>query len=109
MPCKTDFVYSYGLVNCISAKPRDSLSSWPQCILSTSSPSTSMGTTTVLDLEKLRLPSLDANSDSVTANRPWTYTGAIGPPSKVRILFGILITEFRFIIHQYDTFFSEAI
>ncbi|KAH7525210.1 hypothetical protein FEM48_Zijuj06G0200800 [Ziziphus jujuba var. spinosa] len=66
-------------------KPRDSISSWPHCILSTSSPSTSMATTTVLNLEKLRLPSLDANSDSVTANRPWTYTGAIGPPAKANL------------------------
>lgn len=67
-----------------------------------------MATTTVLNLEKLRLPSLDANSDSVTANRPWTYTGAIGPPAKVRILFDILITSLRFIVHQYVTFFSAC-
>ncbi|KAL5560814.1 hypothetical protein UlMin_037025 [Ulmus minor] len=52
-----------------------------QCVVSTSSPSTSMGTTAVL-MEKLRLPSLEANSNSVTANRQWTYTGATGPPTE---------------------------
>lgn len=52
-----------------------------QCVLSTTSPSTSTGTTTVLNMEKLRLPSLETNSDSFTANRPWTYMGAIGPPT----------------------------
>ncbi|GMN48616.1 hypothetical protein TIFTF001_017784 [Ficus carica] len=30
-------------------------------------------------MEKLRLPSLDTNSESVTSHRPWMYTGAIGP------------------------------
>lgn len=43
------------------------------------------GATAVLSLEKLALPSLDDNSDSVTANRPWTYIGATGPPTEVRI------------------------
>ncbi|KAM6543762.1 hypothetical protein CsatB_008209 [Cannabis sativa] len=50
-------------------KARDPGSSWPQCVLSTPSSSTS----TVLSMDKLRLPSLEANSES-TANRPWTYT-----------------------------------
>ncbi|KAF3447563.1 hypothetical protein FNV43_RR12750 [Rhamnella rubrinervis] len=44
-----------------------------------------MGTTTVLNVENLRLPSLNANSDSMTANRPWTYTGPIGPPAKANL------------------------
>lgn len=36
----------------------------------------------MLDMEELRLPSLEVNSDSLIANRPWTYTGAIGPPTE---------------------------
>lgn len=60
------------------SKIRDT-SSLAQCALSTTSPSTSVGTTTVLSMEKLRLPSLDTNSESVTSHRPWMYTGAIGP------------------------------
>ncbi|XP_062101380.1 RNA polymerase sigma factor sigB isoform X2 [Humulus lupulus] len=51
-------------------KSRDPGSSWPQCVLSTPSSSTS----TVLSVDKLRLPSLEANSESIAANRPWTYT-----------------------------------
>ncbi|KAG6750858.1 hypothetical protein POTOM_045373 [Populus tomentosa] len=51
----------------------------PQCVLSSASPSTS---TAVLDLEKLRLPSLEPHSDSISANRPWTYIGGIGPQKK---------------------------
>ncbi|KAJ4834422.1 hypothetical protein Tsubulata_025681 [Turnera subulata] len=49
------------------------------CSLSTASPSTSTSTV-VLDLENLRLPSIE--SHSVAANRPWTYTGDIGPPKE---------------------------
>ncbi|XP_011004934.1 PREDICTED: RNA polymerase sigma factor sigB-like [Populus euphratica] len=49
----------------------------PQCVLSSASPSTA-----VLDLEKLRLPSLEPHSDSISANRPWTYIGGIGPQKK---------------------------
>ncbi|KAF9617371.1 hypothetical protein IFM89_036292 [Coptis chinensis] len=36
--------------------------------------------TTVLDVEKLRLSSLESHLRSVAAERPLTYTGAIGPP-----------------------------
>lgn len=68
-----------------AAKSRDPLCFRAQSILSTTSRSTSTGTTTVLDVEKLRLPSLEVNSDSLAANRPWTYTGATGPPTEVRI------------------------
>lgn len=52
------------------------------CVLSTTSPSTSTATTTVLDVEKLRLPSLEAHSNAVAANRQWTYFGAVGPPTE---------------------------
>lgn len=40
----------------------------------------------MLNVEDLRLPSLDANPDPVAANRPWTYPGAIGPSAMVRFL-----------------------
>lgn len=53
-----------------------------QCMLSTTSPPTSASTTTVLDIEKLRLPSLEDHSNSVAAHRPWTYIGATGPPTE---------------------------
>nr|QKY65004.1 plastidic RNA polymerase sigma-subunit 2 [Passiflora contracta] len=52
-----------------------------QCSLSTTSPST-LSSTNVLDPENLRLPSIGSHTDSVAANRPWTYTGAIGPPKQ---------------------------
>lgn len=52
------------------------------CVLSTTSPSTSTAMTTVLDVEKLRLPSLEAHSNAVAANRQWTYFGAVGPSTE---------------------------
>nr|QKY65018.1 plastidic RNA polymerase sigma-subunit 2 [Passiflora oerstedii] len=52
-----------------------------QCSLSTTSSSTS-ASTNVLEPENLRLPSIGTRTDSVAANRPWTYTGAIGPPKE---------------------------
>ncbi|KAM1094197.1 hypothetical protein ACFX1T_009201 [Malus domestica] len=64
------------------AKTRDPLCFRAQYILSTTSHSTSTATTTVLDMERLRLPSLEVNSDSLASSRPWTYTGAIGPPTE---------------------------
>jgi len=73
-----------------AAKTREPIFSGAKCILSTAAPSTSTGTTTLLNMEKLRLPSLETNSDSVTENRPWTYTGATRPPAEVRVVhFGI--------------------
>lgn len=74
-----------------AAKNREPVCLRTQCILSTTSPSTSTSTA-VLDLEKLRLPSLDAHSDSVAAHKPWTYVGAIGSPKEVNfVLFRILL------------------
>ncbi|KAK9951287.1 hypothetical protein M0R45_006742 [Rubus argutus] len=64
------------------AKTRHPISFRTQYMLSTTSPSTSAGKTNLLDMEELRLPSLEVNSDSLIANRPWTYTGAIGPPTE---------------------------
>ncbi|KDP39610.1 hypothetical protein JCGZ_02630 [Jatropha curcas] len=64
---------------CQSAKSREPVCFRAQCILSTTSPSTS---TAVLDLEKLRLPSFEAHPDSLVANSPWTYVGSIGPPKE---------------------------
>ncbi|GLT36469.1 hypothetical protein SLA2020_108440 [Shorea laevis] len=54
-----------------------------QCILSTASSSRS--STAVIDVEKLRLPSLEAHSNSVTADRPWTYIGGTGPPTEASL------------------------
>ncbi|KAM1079836.1 hypothetical protein EV1_014433 [Malus domestica] len=64
------------------AKTRDPLCFRAQYILSTTPRSTSTATTTVLDMEKLRLPSLEFKSDSLASSRPWTYTGAIDPPTE---------------------------
>ncbi|KAK6289197.1 hypothetical protein POUND7_000738 [Theobroma cacao] len=57
-----------------------------QCVLSTTSSSTSTTATAVLDVEKLRLPSFEAHPNSVAVDRPWTYIGATGPPSEVSLL-----------------------
>ncbi|KAJ6757652.1 RNA polymerase SIGMA FACTOR RPO [Salix purpurea] len=63
----------------LAAKSREPYCFLAQCVLSSASPATS---TVVLDLEKLRLPSLEPHSDSIAANRPWTYIGGIGPQKK---------------------------
>lgn len=39
----------------------------------------------MLDVEKLRLPSFEDHSNFASANRPWTYTGAIGPPAEANM------------------------
>ncbi|CAI0433329.1 unnamed protein product [Linum tenue] len=49
-----------------------------QCALST----TTSPSTAVLELEKLRLSSLEPHSNSVAANKTWTYIGAVGPPKE---------------------------
>ncbi|CAI0433371.1 unnamed protein product [Linum tenue] len=49
-----------------------------QCALST----TTSPSTAVLELEKLRLSSLEPHSNSVAANKTWTYTGAVCPPKE---------------------------
>ncbi|CAL1356707.1 unnamed protein product [Linum trigynum] len=49
-----------------------------QCALST----TTSTSAAVLELEKLRLSSLEPHLNSVAANRTWTYTGAVGPPKE---------------------------
>ncbi|XP_052180963.1 probable LRR receptor-like serine/threonine-protein kinase At1g07650 isoform X2 [Diospyros lotus] len=33
-------------------------------------------------MEKLRIMSMEAHSNQATADRPWTYIGAIGPPTE---------------------------
>lgn len=70
--------------NIHAPKPRDFICFRVQCVLSTASPLTSMGTTTVLDVEKLRLPSLETDSDSGNVKRLWTFMGANGPPTEVK-------------------------
>ncbi|CAI0385127.1 unnamed protein product [Linum tenue] len=49
-----------------------------QCALST----TTSPSAAVLELEKLRLSSLEPHLNSVAANKTWTYTGAVGPPKE---------------------------
>ncbi|XP_030549928.2 RNA polymerase sigma factor sigB isoform X2 [Rhodamnia argentea] len=60
-----------------------------QCLLSTTSlptsSSSSAATAVILVMEKLRLPSLEILTDSATSNRPWMYTGAVGPPAEVNL------------------------
>ncbi|KAK8514539.1 hypothetical protein V6N12_057440 [Hibiscus sabdariffa] len=63
------------------SKHKESICFRAQCVVSTTS-STSTATTTMLDVQKLRLPSFEAHSNSVVTDRPWTYTGPTGPPSE---------------------------
>ncbi|XP_042966451.1 RNA polymerase sigma factor sigB isoform X1 [Carya illinoinensis] len=74
-------------------KSRDRIDIRAQCILSTASFSTSIGSTTVLNMGKLRLPSLETDSDPFTANKPWTYMGAVGPPTEQAKFEATLATE----------------
>lgn len=66
----------------ILSKNREAIYFRVQCALSTTSPPLSTSTTAVLDIEKLRLPSLESHSNSVAAHRPWTYIGVVGPPTE---------------------------
>nr|AKC88649.1 sigma factor [California macrophylla] len=54
-----------------------------RCVLSTMSAPTS--TATVLDAEKLQIPSLEAHANSVSAKSPWTHIEAIGPLTEVSL------------------------
>ncbi|GKV07665.1 hypothetical protein SLEP1_g19411 [Rubroshorea leprosula] len=65
------------------SKYREHLCFRTRSILSTASSSRS--STAVIDVEKLRLPSLEAHSNSVTADRPWTYIGGTGPPTEASL------------------------
>ncbi|CAI0433370.1 unnamed protein product [Linum tenue] len=61
-----------------------------QCALST----TTSPSTAVLELEKLRLSSLEPHSNSVAANKTWTYTGAVCPETfQVTLATETLITS----------------
>ncbi|CAN4125155.1 unnamed protein product [Withania somnifera] len=57
-------------------KGRDPFQFRTQCVLSTTSASTSKVAATVLDIEKLQLPSIEVLSNSVAADRSWK------PPSE---------------------------
>lgn len=67
-----------------AAKNREAIYFRVQCALSTTSPPPSTSATAVLEIAKLQLPSLESHSNSVAARRPWTYIGAMGPPTEVR-------------------------
>lgn len=70
--------YLFGF--CIHAvKLKDHVCVRKNCILSSM--------TAVVDVDKLQIPSLDTHSSSLTAVRPLTYVGAIGPPPKVIFIF----------------------
>lgn len=57
-----------------------------QCVLSTtSSPPAPTAKTTLLDIDKLRLHSLEAHSNSVPAFRPLTYIGTVGPSAEAKL------------------------
>ncbi|XVE62403.1 hypothetical protein DITRI_Ditri06bG0115600 [Diplodiscus trichospermus] len=81
--CQPDtFSIQFRTHHSLQAKHKESIYFRAHCVLSTTSPSTSTATTTVLDVEKLRLPTFEAHPNSVVADRPWTYIGATGPPSE---------------------------
>lgn len=56
---------------------RDPHSLRTQCILSAASPPTSTGTATTLDVDRLKLPPFDTNTDSVSVERLRSYLGAV--------------------------------
>ncbi|KGN46260.1 RNA polymerase sigma factor sigB [Cucumis sativus] len=58
-------------------KVRDPHSLRTQCILSAASPPTSTGTATTLDVDRLKLPPFDTNTDSVSVERLRSYLGAV--------------------------------
>lgn len=60
-------------------KSKDHVCVRKNCILSSM--------TAVVDVDKLQIPSLETHSTSLTAVRPLTYVGAIGPPPKVIFIF----------------------
>ncbi|KHG04366.1 RNA polymerase sigma factor rpoD [Gossypium arboreum] len=64
------------------ARHKESICFRAHCVLSTTSPSASTRTTSVLDVEKLRLPFFEAQPNSIVAERERTYIGGTGPPSE---------------------------
>ncbi|KAG4189363.1 hypothetical protein ERO13_A08G221600v2 [Gossypium hirsutum] len=64
------------------SRHKESICFRAHCVLSTTSPSASTRTTSVLDVEKLRLPFFEAQPNSIVADRERTYIGGTGPPSE---------------------------
>ncbi|KAK5813782.1 RNA polymerase sigma factor sigB-like isoform X1 [Gossypium arboreum] len=64
------------------SRHKESICFRAHCVLSTTSPSASTRTTSVLDVEKLRLPFFEAQPNSIVAERERTYIGGTGPPSE---------------------------
>ena len=62
-------------------KSKDHVCVRKNCILSSM--------TAVVDVDKLQIPSLETHSTSLTAVKPLTYVGSIGPPPKVRFIFPV--------------------
>lgn len=73
-----------------AAKGRDHIHLRTQCILATTSAATSTATSTVLDIEKLKLPSIEILSSSVAAERSWkppsTATSAVLDIPRLKLL-----------------------
>ncbi|KAL1535883.1 RNA polymerase sigma factor sigB-like [Salvia divinorum] len=67
-----------------SSKSREVITFRTQCILSVTSVPTAT-TTSVLELEKLQLSSLEAFPSSAAADRPLTYVGPVSPPSEIHL------------------------
>ncbi|PIA50430.1 hypothetical protein AQUCO_01300876v1 [Aquilegia coerulea] len=74
----TDFISRIQSNTTFLLKTRQPVCFRTQCSL----PMTTTMSTTVLDLEKLRLSSLESHLNSVAADRLLTYTGTIGSPLK---------------------------
>nr|AKC88669.1 sigma factor [Pelargonium exstipulatum] len=53
-----------------------------RCVLSTISAPTSTAISTLLDMEKLQISTLEAHSNPVSAQSRWTHMEAIGPPTE---------------------------
>ncbi|XVF18561.1 hypothetical protein REPUB_Repub11eG0033300 [Reevesia pubescens] len=88
-------------------KHKESICFRTQCVLSTTSRSTSTATTAVLDIERLRLPSFEAHPNSVVADRPWTYIGATGPPSEAS--FGATLATGNLLTSEEAVIAAEAV
>ncbi|KAL6981546.1 hypothetical protein U1Q18_023173 [Sarracenia purpurea var. burkii] len=88
------------------SKSREPIYFRTQCVLSTTSPPTSTATTTVLDMEKLQLLSLEAHSNPAAADRRWTYIGTIGPPFEAK--FGTTLAAETLITSEEATIAAAA-
>ncbi|KAG8487136.1 hypothetical protein CXB51_020663 [Gossypium anomalum] len=79
--CQRDtFSINFRTYHSPHSRHKESICFRAHCVLSTTSPSASTRTTSVLDAEKLRLPFFEAQPNSIVADRERTYIGGTGPP-----------------------------